>query len=119
MEQARLAGQAAGDKKAQEIVVLGVTELTTLCDYFVICSGTSTLQVRAIADGIEERLGQAGVALRHKEGYNEGRWVLLDFGDLVVHIFITEDRRYYNIERLWGDAPRLEESLLSGAATSS
>lgn len=103
---------AADGKKASDIVVFDVSGLTPVADYFVICSGHSTLQVRAIADAVQEGLDRAGERLLHLEGYERGRWVLLDYGDVVVHVFLDEDREYYNIERLWADAPRLEGALL-------
>lgn len=104
-ERARVVAQAAEDKKARDIEVLEVGGLTVIADYFVICSGTSTLQVRAIADNIREKMGEAGQELLHIEGYEKGRWVLLDYGDVVAHVFLDEDREYYNIERLWRYAP--------------
>lgn len=110
-ERARLAALVAEDKKAREVVVLEVRDLTQITDYFVVCSGQSMLQVRAIADAIIERMEGIGHPLRHIEGYEGGRWVLLDYGDVVVHIFLAEERDYYDIERLWSDAPRLQHAL--------
>lgn len=100
-DRVRVVAQAAEDKKARDIEVLEVGGLTVIADYFVICSGTSTLQVRAIADNIKEKMDEAGQELLHMEGYEKARWVLLDYGDVVVHVFLDEDREYYNIERLW------------------
>ena len=97
--------QAAGKKKAFDITVLDVRGLSMVTDYFVICSGNSRTQVEAIADAIEEDLEPAGVDIFGLEGKREGRWVLLDLGDVVVHIFHKDDREFYQIERLWGDAP--------------
>lgn len=108
LERARLAALAAEGKKAHDIVILDVADLTALADYFVICSGHSTLQVRAIVEAVQEGLNPAGVMARHVEGYDRGRWVVLDYGDVVVHIFLDEDREYYNMERLWGEAPMVE-----------
>ena len=73
-------------------------------DYFVICSANTATQVRAIADNIEEKMEEVGISFLHKEGYREGEWVLLDYGDTVAHIFQQEAREYYALERLWGDA---------------
>ena len=80
-------------------------KVTDFTDYFVICSGTSDRQVQAIADAVDGALRAEGVRPLHVEGYNRAQWVLLDYGDLVVHIFQEETRRFYGLERLWGDAP--------------
>ncbi len=108
IERAKRVALAAEEKKAAEITVLEVRELTPVADYFVICSGHSRLQVQAIADAILEAMEGAGQALLHMEGYDRARWVLLDFGDVVAHIFLAEEREYYDIERLWREAPRME-----------
>jgi ribosome-associated protein len=100
----QLVAEAASNKKAQDIVVLDLAGITLIADHFVICSANSTTQVQAIADEIEEKLEEQGVKLLRKEGFREARWVLLDFGACVVHIFTEDDRRFYNLERLWGDA---------------
>lgn len=96
--------KAASDKKARDIVTMDMQGLMISPDYFVICSANTATQVCAIADNIEEELAKDGVAFNHKEGYREGDWVLLDFGDVVVHIFRQEMREYYALEQLWGDA---------------
>lgn len=101
---AYFAGSIAANKKAQDIKILNVGGLTSIADYFVICSGNSTVQVKAIADEIEEKMAEQGYCLNHREGYNNARWILLDYGDIIVHIFHTEDREFYGIERLWSDA---------------
>jgi len=98
---------AASDKKAHDIVILDMKEVSLVTDYFIICSANSTTQVKAIADNIEEKLAENGIQPLHKEGYREGRWILLDYGDCVAHIFVEDDRRFYNLERLWGDAEAL------------
>lgn len=95
---------AASDKKAQDIIILDMDKVTLVTDFFIICSANSTTQVKAIADHIEEKLNEQGIKLNHKEGYREGRWILLDYGNCIAHIFVEEDRRFYNLERLWGDA---------------
>jgi len=89
--------------------------LTVVTDYFVICSGQSVPQVRAITRGIEEALEQEGVRPQRREGVDSARWVLLDFGGVVVHVFHHADREYYDLERLWADAPRVEWSPVSSA----
>lgn len=95
---------AASDKKARDIVVMDMQGLMNSTDYFVVCSANTATQVRAIADNIEEKMGEAGVDFNHKEGYREGEWILLDYGDVVAHIFMQEAREYFALERLWGDA---------------
>jgi ribosome-associated protein len=87
--------------------VLEVRDLIVITDYFVIASGTSDRQVRTIADEVERVLAERGSKAIRREGRSDGRWILLDFGDLVVHVFATEEREYYELERLWADAPRL------------
>ena len=101
----REAVAAAEDRKAADLRVLQVEKVSDFTDYFLICSGTSERQVQAIADAIQERMREEQVRPLHVEGYNRGQWVLLDYGDFVVHVFQEEPRRFYSLERLWGDAP--------------
>ena len=101
----REAVAAADDRKAIDLKVLQLEKISDFTDYFILCSGSSERQVQAIADAIEERLRAEKVRPLHVEGYNRGQWVLLDYGDLVVHIFQEDTRRFYSLERLWGDAP--------------
>jgi ribosome-associated protein len=96
---------AAEERKAVDLQVLHLEKVSDFTDYFLICSGTNERQVQAIADAIEETLRGSGVRPLHVEGYNRGNWVLLDYGDFVAHIFQDETRRFYALERLWGDAP--------------
>lgn len=100
--------QAADAKKAEDIVILEMANLTLIADYFVICHANNPIQVRAIVDGVEEELAQLGHPPSHREGYDEALWVLLDFDDVVLHVFLARERDYYALERLWGDARRLE-----------
>lgn len=105
----RAAVQAAQEKKAAGIVVLDLSGRSAFTDYFVICTGFSTPQVQAICTEIEERLyKQMGRSVRHREGYRSADWALLDFGAFIVHVFSEEARRYYDLERLWRTAPKLE-----------
>ncbi len=104
--------KAGLEKKALDLEILDLSGLTIFADYFVICSGTSTRQVKAIAAEIEESLSRRRVEPDHIEGAAAGKWILLDYGDTVVHVFLEETRLYYNLERLWGDAPRLNPSDL-------
>ena len=96
--------KAASDKKARDIVIMDMKGISSSTDYFVVCSANTATQVRAIADNIEEELAKEGVAFNNKEGYREGERVLLDFGDVIAHVFMQEAREYYALERLWGDA---------------
>ncbi len=99
---------AALDKKALDLDVLEVDELTSIGDYFILCSATSQRQTQAIADNITEKMRQEeGLKPLLIEGTTPGRWVLIDFGDFIVHIFTEETRRFYGLERLWGDAPNV------------
>lgn len=101
---------AAEDKKARDVRVLDVEGVSMVTDSFIICSANSNTQVKAIADHIEKELEQAGIKMLHEEGYREGRWILMDFGTCIVHIFAEEEREFYNLERLWGsERPVYEE----------
>ena len=91
------------NKKAKDIDTIGIRKLTIIADYFVICSGTSTTHIKALSDELEEKMLMEGIQCIHKEGYETARWILMDYGDVVVHIFHEEDRSFYNIERLWSD----------------
>lgn len=103
----RSAVAAAEDRKAVDVKVLHLGKVSDFTEYFLIASGTNERQVQAIADAVEERLRSEGVRPLHIEGYNRGQWILLDYGDLVVHVFLEEPRRFYALERLWGDAPEV------------
>ena len=107
LQKVREAVSAADDRKAVDLKVLHLEKVTDFTDYFLVCSGTSERQVQAIADAVQERLRENKARPLHVEGYNRGQWVLLDYGDLVVHVFQEEPRRYYALERLWGDAPEV------------
>ena len=105
LDLANMIAAAASEKKARDIVMMKMVDLTPATDYFVVCSAGSTTQVRASADSIEEKLLEdEGIAFMHKEGYREGEWVLMDYGDCVAHIFLQDSREYYSLETLWGDA---------------
>ncbi|WP_166849042.1 ribosome silencing factor [Isoptericola sp. BMS4] len=108
VELAVLAARAASDRKAQEIIALDVSEQLVLTDVFLIASGTNERQVAAIVDAVEEAMHRAGVKAVRREGKTQARWVLLDFGDVVVHVQHAEDRVYYALERLWKDCPPVE-----------
>lgn len=109
LEQVKTAVAAADDKKALDIAVLGLAALTEFTDYFVICTGANQRQTQAIADEISLRLKKTyKLRSQHTEGYNVGEWILLDFGAFVVHVFVEESRHFYDLERLWRDAARVE-----------
>src|SRR5205823_531770 len=97
---AKAAVDVASDKKASDIILLDIRDVTTIADYFVICSGNNPRQIQAIAEAIDEELGKQGANLLHREGVAETGWVLLDFGDIIVHIFGNKEREYYRLERL-------------------
>jgi len=106
---------ACQEKKAEEITVLELEKGSgAFTDYFVVCSGTNPRQVQAIADEVEERLENTGMRATHIEGYKQAEWVLLDYVDFVVHVFSEKSRKYYDLERLWKSAKRLELSQLTG-----
>jgi ribosome-associated protein len=96
------------NKNGFDVKILDLRELTTMADYFVICSADSDTQVKAIADEIDRNLKDEGIRLWHKEGYRALNWVLLDYVDVVVHVFKKDVRIFYNLERLWGDAPSID-----------
>lgn len=103
-ESARRGVSAALDKKGADLLVLNLSEISSFADYFVICSASSERQAQAVADAIEEKLRAAGRRPISIEGYAPARWILLDYGDVLFHVFLEESRRFYALERLWGDA---------------
>ena len=106
-ECAQLAAAAADQARALEIVILEVGKLMPFCDYFVICHGRSPAHQEAICDRVEELLREEGLRPHHREGEAKGDWTILDYGDVVLHVFSESARRFYDLERLWGEAPRL------------
>ncbi|MGN1059426.1 MAG: ribosome silencing factor [Clostridia bacterium] len=106
-EKMKLIARHLDNKKAREVTVLKVSGLTILADYFVICSAPSTTQVRALADSLEETMETAGEQLLKKEGKQGLNWILLDYSDVIVHIFYQETREFYGLEKLWADAEEL------------
>jgi ribosome-associated protein len=107
LEDAKLCAEAADDKKAFDIIILDLRGLTYITDYFVICSGSNTTQVSAISDWVVQTLAKTGVHPSHIEGQAESSWVLMDYGNVVVHIFDEQTRAYYSLEKLWGDAAKV------------
>lgn len=110
-ELAQKIAQVLDGKQGEDIMMLEVTHLTSITDYFVIASGRNTIQVRALAETVEEKLAEEGIEPRRKEGYQGARWIVLDYASVIVHIFHTEERAYYNIERLWMDGGNLTPFL--------
>ena len=106
-EMAEMIARAGSEKKAEDILLLELKDLTVMTDYFIIMGASNTRLVQAIADNIEEELAKADILPLRKEGYAEGRWILMDYGVCVAHIFLQEERNFYNLEQLWGDAPSL------------
>lgn len=104
--------KACDDKMGFDIKVLNISKLTSIADYFIIVSGNATTQVAAIADEVEEKMGRAGFDLKQKEGYGTNRWILLDFGDIIVHVFHKEDREFYKLERLWADGEEIDKDFI-------
>ena len=98
--------EAAGERKAEDIVVMEMKEKSSIGDFFVVMSAPSSVRVKSIVDHLEEELEKHGLRALHKEGVAEGHWVLMDYGDIVVHVFYDETRKFYSLETLWGDAPR-------------
>ena len=107
-DKALLLTRFALEKKARDLVVMEVGEMTSIADYFIICSGSSDRQVQSIAQGIEENLSEAGHPPLSVEGVHRGHWVLMDFSDVIVHIFYEPVREFYDLEGLWGHAPRVD-----------
>lgn len=111
MEQAKkmvkIAYQALDEKKGEDIKIINLEGISVLADYFIIANGTNSSQVQALVDNVEEELHKAGYSLKQREGYSNGNWVLLDFGDVIVHIFDRENRLFYDLERIWRDGKEI------------
>ncbi len=100
---ALLAVEALEDKKAEDITIIDISEVSVLADYFIIADGNNKNQVQAMVDNVQEELFKAGYEMKQMEGYREGNWILLDFGDIIIHIFDKENRLFYDLERIWKD----------------
>ena len=111
-EMAKLACEALADKKGEDIRVIDIAGISVLADYFIIANGTNESQVRALVDNVEETLGKAGYEVKQREGYGLGNWVLLDFGDIIVHVFDRENRVFYDLERIWRDGKQVDPAFL-------
>ena len=107
LEAAKIAREALEDKKGEDIKVLDIRGLSNIADCFVIASGNNPNQLRAMADEVEEKLFKEGYKLHHSEGYTGGTWILLDFGNLLIHLFNKSEREFYSLDRVWGDAKEM------------
>ena len=103
-----LAVEALEDKKAEDIAIIDISEVSVIADYFIIAGGNNKSQIQALSDVVDEKLGRAGLPLKQIEGYNNANWILLDFGDIIVHIFDKENRLFYDLERIWCDGKKIE-----------
>lgn len=110
---ARTAIMALEDKKAVNINVIDISSVSVLADYFIIANGTNRSQIQALADGVQEKLERAGYPMREIEGYNTAAWVLLDFGDVIIHIFDEKDRLLYDLERIWRDGKQIDPKTIT------
>ena len=102
-EMVRIACKALDDKKAKDIKIIDIRNISVLADYFIIADGNNKNQVQAMVDNVQEELVKAGYEMKQMEGYREGNWILLDFGDIIIHIFDKENRLFYDLERIWKD----------------
>jgi ribosome-associated protein len=105
LELARKAADILDQKKAADLCIIHIGELSAIGDYFVLATGTGTVQTRALADELDKRLSEEGVTPRRIEGYQSAAWILMDYHEVIVHIFVEETRKFYGLERLWSDAP--------------
>lgn len=100
---ARIAYKALEDKKGEDIKIIDISNVSVLADYFIIANGTNKNQVQALVDNVQEELDKVGVQVKQVEGYRMGNWILLDYGDIIIHVFSKEDRLFYDLERIWRD----------------
>lgn len=108
LEMAKLAIAALEEKKAEDIRVIDISQVTVIADYFIIAGGSNRNQIQALCDNVQEKMGKAGFPEKQVEGYDTANWVLIDFGDVIVHIFDKENRLLYDLERIWGDGKQVE-----------
>lgn len=111
-EMARLAVEALENKKAVDVRILDIGQISTLADYFIIASGNNRNQVQAMADNVDEVLAKAGYQAKQTEGYRNANWILLDYGDVVIHLFDEENRLFYDLERIWRDGEEIGKDML-------
>lgn len=108
LDMVKLAVKALEDKKAEDIRVLDIREVSILADYFIIANGTNSNQIQALVDNVQEEFHKAGYTLKAREGYNSANWVLLDYNDIILHVFSKEDRLFYDLEHIWRDGKEVE-----------
>ena len=113
-EMARIAYEALEDKKAENIRIIGIENVSVIADYFLVASGSNRNQVQALAENVEEALFKAGYQVRQKEGVRSANWILMDYGDIIVHIFDRENRLFYDLERIWVDGEKISAEELRG-----
>lgn len=107
-EMAKIAYKALNDKKGEDIKIIDISGISVMADYFLIADGNSDSQIRALVDNVEEEMHKAGYSVKQCEGYGSGSWVLMDFGDIIVHIFDKENRLFYDLERIWRDGKMID-----------
>ena len=112
-EMAKIAYHALDEKKGEDIRIIDIAGISVLADYFILANGSSESQVQAMVDNVEEEMHKAGYSLKQREGYGRGNWVLLDFGDVIVHVFDKENRLFYDLERIWRDGKNIGIAELS------
>ncbi len=113
VEMAKLVIDALEDKKAEDIKIIDISEVSVLADYFVIAGGSNRSQIQALCNNVEEKLGRAKYFCKQVEGYDTANWILMDFGDVIVHIFDKENRLFYDLERIWRDGKQIDKESLS------
>lgn len=107
-ELAAYAIEVLENKKAEDITLIDISEVSVIADYFIIAGGNNKSQIQALSDAVDEKLGKAGLPLKQLEGYNNANWILLDFGDIIIHIFDKENRLFYDLERIWRDGRQID-----------
>ncbi|MCL2377375.1 MAG: ribosome silencing factor [Defluviitaleaceae bacterium] len=113
LEAAKVAYNAVADKMGEDIIVLDISEVSIISEYFIIASARNSNQLKAMADHLQDKLHEVGIRMRHVEGVQSARWILLDFGHIIAHLFCKEEREYYRLEKLWGDAKQLSPDELA------
>ncbi len=111
LELAKKAAKVLDDKKAMNLNIIGIRDISVLADYFVIATGTSNTHVKALADEVEFQLKEAGITAGHIEGYRSNSWVLLDYGNVIIHVFTQESRQFYDLDRLWQDGEKVDTGI--------
>lgn len=109
---AKLAYSALADKKGEDIKIIDISKISVLADYFIIASGSNKNQVQAMADNVQEELMKSGIEVKQIEGYQSGNWILMDYGDIIIHVFSSEDRLFYDLERIWRDGASISAEEL-------